>query len=153
MSYQRNKIYAFEQFRLDAGKRLLFAGNELVSLRPKAFDTLLALVENRGSVMSKEALMGLLWAEEFVEENNLAQHIHTIGKSLGDGIDGAKYVETIPRRGYRFVAEVAELDDQSPANSADSRSGENGAAKAGAATSSQLAPRRPRYASFLNSRP
>src|SRR4030095_13808737 len=99
MSNQRNKVYAFEQFRLDVGKRLLFAGDELVSLRPKAFDTLLALVENRGSVMSKEELMSLLWSDEYVEENNLAQHIHAIRKSLGDGIDGAKYVETIPKRG------------------------------------------------------
>src|SRR5262245_38925495 len=100
MNNQRNKIYIFAQLRLDACQRLLFAGNELVSLRPKAFDTLLALVENRGSVMSKEELMKLLWADEFVEENNLAQHIHTIRKSLGDGGDGAKYIETIPKRGY-----------------------------------------------------
>ncbi len=154
MSNQSNKIYAFEQFRLDAGKRLLFAGNELVSLRPKAFDTLLALVENRGSVMSKEDLMELLWADEFVEENNLAQHIHTIRKSLGDGIGGAKYVETIPKRGYRFVAEVAELDNQSPANGANNRSGGSGAVpKANGAVSSEFTPRRPRSASFLNSRP
>jgi pimeloyl-ACP methyl ester carboxylesterase/DNA-binding winged helix-turn-helix (wHTH) protein len=159
MSNPRNKIYAFAQFRLDAGKRLLFAGNELVSLRPKAFDTLLALVENRGSVMTKEDLMRLLWADEFVEENNLAQHIHTIRKSLGAGTDGAKYVETIPRRGYRFVAEVVELDDQCPAKGANNRSGEDrsggndASPGANGAVTSQFTPKRLRFATFLNSKP
>jgi pimeloyl-ACP methyl ester carboxylesterase/DNA-binding winged helix-turn-helix (wHTH) protein len=159
MSNQKNKIYTFEQFRLDAGKRLLFAGNELVSLRPKAFDTLLALVENSGSVMSKEDLMSLLWADEFVEENNLAQHIHAIRKSLGARVGGAKYVETIPKRGYRFVADVAVLDDQWPAKGANDQSGEDqsGRNHAIAITNGedfpQLMPRRPRSATALNSRP
>jgi pimeloyl-ACP methyl ester carboxylesterase/DNA-binding winged helix-turn-helix (wHTH) protein len=159
MSNRRNKIYAFERFRLDAGKRLLFAGNEIVSLRPKAFDTLLALVENRGSVISKEDLMRLLWADEFVEENNLAQHIHAIRKSLGARIDGGKYVETIPKRGYRFVADVAVLEDQWPAKGAfdqsgDDQSGRNQASPVtNGAVVTQFTPRRSRSASFLNSRP
>jgi DNA-binding winged helix-turn-helix (wHTH) protein/pimeloyl-ACP methyl ester carboxylesterase len=159
MSNQSNKIYAFERFRLDAGKRLLFAGNELVSLRPKAFDTLLALVENSGSVMSKEDLMSLVWADEFVEENNLAQHIHAIRKLLSARGGGAKYVETIPKRGYRFVPDVAVLDDRWPAKGANDRSdeGQSGRNQAGAINNGagfpQLTPRRLLSASLLNSRP
>ncbi len=177
MSNQRNKIYAFEQYRLDSGKRTLFAGNELVNLRPKAFDTLLALVENSGSVMSKEDLMKLVWADEFVEENNLAQHIHTIRKSLGAGDDGPKYIETIPKRGYRFVANVVALDDQRPTNGAnyqycedksgEDRSGEDrsgearygedryGGSHAGTVNNGAVFPQSKRFrsTSFLNSRP
>lgn len=106
MSDKINRIYAFGRFRLDAGKGLLFAGGEVVTLTPKAFDTLRALVENKGAVLSKEELMHLVWADQFVEENNLAQNIHAIRKSLRDCGDGDKYIETIPKRGYRFVADV-----------------------------------------------
>src|SRR5262245_971023 len=107
MVEQRNRrVYAFGQFRLDASNRVLFEGDELRTLTPKAFDTLLALVENRGIVMSKQELMRLVWPDEFVEENNLAQNIHAVRKIVGDRIEGAKYIETIPKRGYRFVADV-----------------------------------------------
>lgn len=106
MSDQGNRVYAFGEFRLDGDKRLLFAGDAIVTLTPKAFDTLLVLVENRGSVLSKADLMRLVWPDQFVEENNLAQNIYAIRKSLGEGIGGVKYIETIPKRGYRFVADV-----------------------------------------------
>ena len=111
MSSQTTQAYVFGRFRVDAGKRLLFAKDELVALTPKAFDTLLALVENRGTVLSKEELMSLVWADQFVEENNLAQNIHLIRKSLGEGSEGVKYIETIPKRGYRFVADVEVLTE------------------------------------------
>ena len=111
MSSQTTRAYVFGRFRVDAGKRLLFAKDELVALTPKAFDTLLALVENRGTVLSKEELMSLVWADQFVEENNLAQNIHLIRKSLGEGSEGVKYIETIPKRGYRFVADVEVLTE------------------------------------------
>ena len=116
MSSQTTKAYLFGRFRIDAGKRLLFAKDELVALTPKAFDTLLALVENRGTVLSKEELMRLVWADQIVEENNLAQNIHSIRKSLGEGSEGAKYIETIPKRGYRFVADVEVLTEPPPAS-------------------------------------
>lgn len=109
------QAYVFGRFRIDVGKRLLFAGDELVVLTPKAFDTLLALVENPGKVLSKEELMRLVWAGQFVEENNLAQNIHMVRKSLRDGIEGVKYIETIPKRGYRFVADVKVLIEPLPA--------------------------------------
>ncbi len=111
MNGQREQGYVFRQFRLDVSKRLLFEGDEIIALTPKAFDTLLALVESRGSVLSKQELMHLVWPDQFVEENNLAQNIHLVRKSLRDGTGGARYIETIPKRGYRFVADVEVSDD------------------------------------------
>lgn len=109
MSEQTKQVYRFAQFRLDAHNRLLFAEDELVTLTPKAFDTLLVLVEHRGQVLNKEELIHLVWPDQFVEENNLAQSIHAIRKALREGSEGAEYIKTIPKRGYRFVAEVEML--------------------------------------------
>jgi pimeloyl-ACP methyl ester carboxylesterase/DNA-binding winged helix-turn-helix (wHTH) protein len=106
MNEQENRVFAFGRFRLDAANLLLFEGEEVVTLTPKACATLLALVENRGSLMSKEELMRRVWPEEFVEENNLAQNIHVLRKILDSETEDVKYIETIPKRGYRFTAEV-----------------------------------------------
>src|SRR5690242_2639377 len=110
MGEQEKPNYIFAQFRIDVAKRLLFEADQIVKLTPKAFDTLLVLVENRGSVLSKEELMRLVWPDQFVEENNLAQNIHSVRKLIGDGADGVRYIETIPKRGYRFVGEVTVID-------------------------------------------
>ncbi len=107
----KNRIYVFEQFRLDAGQRLLFIKDEIVTLTPKAFDILLVLVENGGDVLSKEELMRLVWADQIVEENNLAQNIHIVRKVLSEKSGDVKYIETIPKRGYRFVAQVRMLEE------------------------------------------
>src|SRR5262245_45474325 len=104
------QIYVFGRFRVDARKRLLMSGNEIVMLPPKAFDTLLCLLENNGSVLSKEDLLRMVWPGEFVEENNLAQNISKIRRVLEEGPDGAKYIETIPKRGYRLVANIQVLE-------------------------------------------
>ena len=114
MSSQEKRNYVFGRFRLDAGQRLLFAEDEVVTLTPRAFDLLLALVENSGSVLSKEELMGTIWAGQIVEENNLAQNIHKVRKALGEGTTGARFIETIPKRGYRFVAQVGMLEEPKP---------------------------------------
>ncbi len=108
-------LYEFGKFRVDTNERLLFDGRETISLTPKAFDTLLLLVENSGHVLSKEEIMGRVWAESFVEENNLAQNISILRKTLGEGVGGAKFIETVSKRGYRFVAPVARIggDDSS----------------------------------------
>ena len=106
MSNSGKEIYRFDQFQVDASKRLLFENGEIVSLTPKAFETLLALVESQGSVVSKEELMQIVWPNQFLEENNLAQNIHAIRRALREGSGKARYVETIPKRGYRFVARV-----------------------------------------------
>jgi pimeloyl-ACP methyl ester carboxylesterase/DNA-binding winged helix-turn-helix (wHTH) protein len=110
MSNLASQIYTFRGFRLDVDNRLLFAGDQIVTLTPKAFDTLLVLVENRSTVLTKTDLMSIVWEGQFVEENNLAQNIHVIRKALGEGIDGVRYIETVPKHGYRFIADVEVWD-------------------------------------------
>lgn len=100
------QIYKFGKFTVDAAERLLFNGKQTISLTPKAFDTLLLLIENGGHVLSKEEIMEKVWADSFVEENNLAQNISALRRALGEGIDGAKFIETVSKRGYRFVAPI-----------------------------------------------
>src|SRR5688572_20501525 len=107
----RTKLsYEFGTFRVDVTERLLFHENRPISLTPKAFDTLLALVSNSGHVLTTEELMTQVWPDSFVEGNNLAQNISTLRKVLGAG--GARYIETVPKRGYRFVADVKEVRDE-----------------------------------------
>ncbi len=83
-----------------------------IHLPPKAFDSLVLLVENQGHLLEKEELLKKVWPDSFVEESSLAQHISLLRKALQDGDDGhgPKYIETVPRRGYRFIAEVREVD-------------------------------------------
>ena len=81
-----------------------------MDLPPRAFDTLLALVGNEGRLLEKEALMRAVWGETVVEENNLTQVIYLLRKTLRDGDGGIRYIETVPKRGYRFVAEVKRID-------------------------------------------
>jgi len=104
-------FYEFGQFRLDEGERLLLRDGQPVSLAPKFFDTLLALVRDRGHLLEKEALMKELWPETFVEESNLTYNISQLRKALGDSA-GQRYIETVPRRGYRFVAPVRESGEE-----------------------------------------
>ena len=101
------KIYEFGRFTVDAAERLLFDGQATIPLAPKAFDTLLLLIENGGHVLSKEEIMESVWADSFVEENNLAQNISILRKALGEGVDGAKFIETVSKRGYRFIAPLS----------------------------------------------
>jgi pimeloyl-ACP methyl ester carboxylesterase/DNA-binding winged helix-turn-helix (wHTH) protein len=98
------KIYEFGRFSVDPAERLLFDGQATIPLAPKAFDTLLLLIENGGHVLSKEEIMESVWADSFVEENNLAQNISILRKALGEGVGGAKFIETVSKRGYRFIA-------------------------------------------------
>lgn len=102
-------LYEFGSFRLDPQERLLWRAGEIVWLTPKTFDTLLALLEKSGHVLSKDELMNRVWPNTYVEEANLAQNISTLRKTLGESSDGIKYIETLPRRGYRFVAPVQKI--------------------------------------------
>src|SRR5215510_7036286 len=111
MSQQPMHIYEFGPFRLDAAELLLLRDGEAVPLTPKAFDLLLALVERHGHLLEKEELLKTIWPDTFVEETNLASNISLIRKALGDGGNGQKYIETVPKRGYRFVATVRENDE------------------------------------------
>jgi DNA-binding winged helix-turn-helix (wHTH) protein/TolB-like protein/Tfp pilus assembly protein PilF len=101
-------LYEFGDFLLDAGGRQLLrrADRTPVSLTPRAFDTLLFLVERRGELADKTALMEAVWPSTIVEENNLTQAISTLRRVLGEARDENRYIATIPGRGYRFVAEV-----------------------------------------------
>lgn len=99
-------LYEFGPFRLDAQERLLLRNGAAVSLTPKAFDLLLALLEQPGHLFEKEALMKRVWPDTFVEENNLTDNVSRLRKALGEGENGQKFIETVPKRGYRFVAEV-----------------------------------------------
>jgi pimeloyl-ACP methyl ester carboxylesterase/DNA-binding winged helix-turn-helix (wHTH) protein len=90
---------------------VLWRGGAAIPLTPKVFDTLVILVENSGHVLSKEELIQKVWPDSFVEENNLAQNISILRKALGESADTLKFIETVPKRGYRFVAEVREFPE------------------------------------------
>lgn len=107
-------VYEFGPFRIDTADCLLLRGGAAVPLKPKVVDTLVLLIEGRGRVLRKEELMRALWPHTFVEESNLTQNIYTLRKVLSqDSREGVRYIETIPKRGYRFVADVKELRDLS----------------------------------------
>jgi DNA-binding winged helix-turn-helix (wHTH) protein/Tfp pilus assembly protein PilF len=101
-------VYHFGPFRLDASKWVLQREGQAVPLTPRVFDTLLALVENRGRVVEKDELMRRVWPDVVVEEANLTQNVFTLRKALGEGSQEQRYIATVPRRGYQFVAEVRE---------------------------------------------
>jgi DNA-binding winged helix-turn-helix (wHTH) protein len=112
MRIKTKHFYEFGAYRLDLANRLLLRDDEVVPLPPKSYDNHLALVEERGQVLQKDQLMQRIWPDSFVEEANLSNHVFTLRKVLGEDKDRAKYIETIPRRGYRFVAAVTEINDQ-----------------------------------------
>ena len=96
----------FDKFSFDTHKKLLRRGAEIVPLAPKACELLNALIINTPEVLSKEELMNQVWNDSFVEEANLTHHISALRKALGEDRNGRKFIETIPRKGYRFVAEI-----------------------------------------------
>ena len=110
MEQKPEHLFEFGAFRLDPGERLLLRAGEPVSLTPKAFDLLLVLVKAAGHLLEKEALMKAVWPDSFVEENNLADNISRLRKALNDGENGQRFIETVPKRGYRFVADVKETN-------------------------------------------
>jgi TolB-like protein/DNA-binding winged helix-turn-helix (wHTH) protein/Flp pilus assembly protein TadD len=110
------QLYEFGPFVLDPGERLLRHGAARMELPPRAFDTLVALVENNGRLLEKDALMRTVWGDTVVEENNLSQVVYLLRKALRDGEDGSRYIETVPKRGYRFVAGVREVPGEVSSN-------------------------------------
>src|SRR6184192_2227930 len=99
--------YEFGPYLLDTERGVLYRGGELLPLRPKVVDLLEVLVRRRGEVLLKDELMAEVWPDVVVDEGNLNRNVSTLRQALG--ADGATYIETIPRRGYRFVAEVREV--------------------------------------------
>ncbi|HEY4423928.1 MAG TPA: alpha/beta fold hydrolase [Pyrinomonadaceae bacterium] len=106
MMNRPGRFYLFGSFRVDVTERLLFKENREVSLTPKVFDTLLVLLDNSSHVMTKKELMQQVWPDSFVEENNLAQNISILRKALGKTHEGEHYIQTVSKRGYRFVGDV-----------------------------------------------
>jgi DNA-binding winged helix-turn-helix (wHTH) protein/Flp pilus assembly protein TadD len=109
MSHEPNRIYEFGPFRLEGAEHLLLRNGEAVPLQPKAFELLLVLVKRHGHLLGKDELLKAIWPDTVVEEVNLANNISILRKTLGAGVHGQRFIETVPRRGYRFVAPVREL--------------------------------------------
>ncbi len=121
MPDQVKRFYCFGNFQIDPCERLLLRDNEPVHLQSKAFDTLLTLVRNSGTLVKKKELLRSVWADSFVEENNLTQNIYALRKALG-GPNGTNYIETIPRYGYRFNGEVHEVLEETERSVVQNRS-------------------------------
>src|ERR1700675_2759496 len=111
MSKQTNHFYEFGPFRVDAGRQLLLRDGQPVPLTSKAFETLLALIQQSEQTVSKDELMKQLWPDTFVEESNLTQHISMLRKALGESPQDHRYLVTMPGRGYRFAQKVREVSD------------------------------------------
>ncbi len=107
----RSRFYEFDNYRVDLEQRILLREGEIVSLTPKAFDTLLVFVGKSQHVLEKDTLLQLIWPDTFVEEANLAVNVSLLRKVLGGRTDGGQYIETVPRRGYRFAASVRSLGE------------------------------------------
>ena len=99
-------IFRFGDFVLDRAQRRLLRSGEDVYLPPKTFELLLHLLQNRGRVLTKDELLEAVWPGVNVVENTLAQRIREIREALGDGAHGARFVKTVPRVGYQFIAEL-----------------------------------------------
>jgi len=115
MGQQDNHSYEFGRFRLKVAERVLLREGELVPLTPKVFDILVTLVEHGGQVVAKDDLMKRVWPNTFVEEGNLTQNISLLRKALGESPAGVQFIETVPRRGYRFVADTSQSWHEEPA--------------------------------------
>ena len=119
MSERKEDFYAFGPFHFDPSARLLWRGPDVVPLTPKAAELLALFLESAGEVLSKDDLLRKVWAETFVEEANLSHHVYRIREALGEQPDGGQYIETLARRGYRFVATVRRAADRAPARGAE----------------------------------
>src|SRR5205809_5516305 len=103
-------MYAFGPFELDPAEQRLSRDGQPIPLTPKAFQTLLVLVRRAGHLVEKDALIGEVWPDTTVEEIGLTRNISVLRKALGEGPgDDERYIETVPKRGYRFVAVVTEI--------------------------------------------
>jgi DNA-binding winged helix-turn-helix (wHTH) protein/Tfp pilus assembly protein PilF len=109
MNRTAKRFYEFDAFRIDVAERQLLREEKPVLLTPKVFDVLLALVENYGHTLEKDALIERVWANTFVEDGNLNRNISTLRKILGDDSHKPRFIKTLPKRGYRFDADVREI--------------------------------------------
>lgn len=131
------KSLEFGEFLLDVKEKVLLRNGERLPINPKTYQLLVILVENHGCTVEKKQLMETLWADSFVEEANLAFTVSLLRKTLGDRTQRPRFIETIPKRGYRFIADVRE------------RAGENGSPNSSAASIDRKAASSPRLRRFL----
>src|ERR1700730_13669143 len=110
MTNSAGHFYEFGPFRVDVANLLLFRDGQPTSLAPKAVETLIALVQHGGQLVKRDDLIRIVWSDRVVEESNLSQNIYLLRKTLGEGSNGQSYIETVPRRGYRFAGEVRECN-------------------------------------------
>ena len=101
--------YEFDSYRVDVANRLVLRHDAPLPLTPKAVEILVALIAHRGEILSKSDLMKIVWPDTVVEDSNLTQNIYLLRKTLNQGSNGRQYVETLARRGYRFVGDVREI--------------------------------------------
>jgi Tol biopolymer transport system component/DNA-binding winged helix-turn-helix (wHTH) protein len=113
MNGEAKHFYQFKSFRLDVEERQLFQDGDAVPLTPKAFDVLAVLVERAGHLVEKDELLRVVWADSFVEESNVPRIVHTLRKVLGEVDNVNKFIETVPKSGYRFVADVLCTENES----------------------------------------
>lgn len=118
MPHSNHLTYEFGPYKLSLSQRVLTRDGEIISLTPKATEILVRLVVNAGQLLEKDDLLREVWPDTFVEEANLTQNIFTLRRALGDERAGPRYIETVSRRGYRFVADVRVCDGDAPAPSA-----------------------------------
>jgi DNA-binding winged helix-turn-helix (wHTH) protein/TolB-like protein/Tfp pilus assembly protein PilF len=104
------RYYEFGPFQIDKLNHALLRDGDTIPLKPKVFDTLLLLVENRERTLDKDEMLRRLWPDTVVEESNLSQNVYLLRKALCEETEGAKYIETMPKRGYRFVGTVTEVE-------------------------------------------
>jgi DNA-binding winged helix-turn-helix (wHTH) protein len=112
VTQQAKHFFQFGPFRLDTTERILLRDGQPVPLTPKALQTLLELVESSGRILDKDELLSRVWPDTFVEEITLAQNVSTLRKALGVDQEGRQYIETVPRRSYRFVESVSEWREE-----------------------------------------
>lgn len=106
MSELEREVYEFGPFSLDLLERELLREGASVILPAKVFDLLKLLIEQNGQTLEKDRLLAELWPDTFVEESSLTQLVFQLRKTLGESASKQQYIETVPRRGYRFVADV-----------------------------------------------
>lgn len=112
-------IYEFDEFRVDTENKVLQKNGTTILLTPKVFETLLVLVENSGRLLEKDELMKTIWHDSFVEESNLTFNVKMLRKALGDNASNPTFIETVPRRGYRFIVKVKKTSKESEAEPAE----------------------------------
>ncbi|MCA1616990.1 MAG: transcriptional regulator, partial [Acidobacteria bacterium] len=111
MSSRPKHLYEFGPFVLNPAEHTLLRDGQPLPLRPKVFDLLLVLVERHNHLIEKDELMSAVWPEQYVEEGNLNKTVSLLRLALGESVDGVRYIETVPKRGYRFAADVRKVCD------------------------------------------